>query len=149
MRTDDNLVVFHPGDGARYGNILQLVEAKEADGHWGAGIVEGARGGGGAWTHVHRGAAEGLFILEGEVELCGAETVTRIGPGTFVLVPPNVEHSLRVVSEKARWFAIWPASLDGLQAELAQAARDGRTEPEVAVRLRAQHGMEPGRRLPS
>jgi len=147
MRTSDDLVVIHPGEGKRYGHILQLVEAKETDGRWGAAMVEGARGAGGAWTHLHRGEAEGLFILEGELDLCGAETVTKIGPGTFVLVPAGVEHTLLVSSETARWLAIWPAALDGLQEELEQAAQEGRKDPEVAVRLRAEHGMEPGRRL--
>jgi quercetin dioxygenase-like cupin family protein len=146
--TSDGLVVIGPDEGKRYGHLVQLVEAKETGGRWGAGIVQGRRGGGGGeWTHVHRGEVEGLLILEGEVELCGAETVTRIGPGTFVLVPADVEHSLRVVSETARWFAVWPAALDGLQEKLAQAAREGRGEPEVAARLRAEHGMETGRRL--
>lgn len=147
MRTSDNLLVIQPGEGASFGRIVRLVEAKEAGGRWGAGIVEGQRSGGGAWTHLHRGEPEGLFILEGELELCGAESVTRIGPGSFVVVPPDTEHSLRVLSETARWFAIWPASVDGLHEELEQARIDGHDDPATAARIRAQHGMEVGRRI--
>ena len=146
MRTADNLLVIQPGEGTSYGRLVQLVEAKETGGRWAAAVVEGQRGGA-VWTHVHRGEPEGLFILEGELELCGAESVTKIGPGGFVLIPPDVEHTLRVLSEKARWFAVWPSSLDGLQQELEQARIDGRDDIATATRIRAEHGMETGRRI--
>lgn len=146
MRTDDNLLVLQLGEGRRYGDILQLVEAKDTNGLWGAVIVRSGRGSSG-WTHVHRGQPEGFFILEGDLELCGAETVTRVGPGSFVLVPPDTEHSFRVLSEEARWLAIWPPSLDGVLEELEEARAAGRDDPQTAAAIRARHGSEPGHRI--
>ncbi|HET9476617.1 MAG TPA: cupin domain-containing protein [Dehalococcoidia bacterium] len=122
------------------------MEAEDAGGLWGAVIVRSGRGSSG-WTHLHRGQPEGFFILEGDLELCGAETVTRVGPGSFVLVPPDTEHSFRVLSEEARWLAIWPPSLDGVLEELEEARAAGRDDPQTALAIRARHGSEPGRRI--
>ena len=142
----DNLVIVPDGEGRSYGNIERLVEARETGGHWGVVIVRGVRGSSG-WTHVHPGEPEAFFILEGDLELCGAETVTRVGPGTFVLVPPDAEHSFRVLSEEARWLAIWPATLDGLLEELEQARSEGRDDLQTMTAIRARHGTKPGRRI--
>lgn len=146
MRTDDNLLVLQPGEGTSYGDILQLVEARDTGGLWGLVIVRSDRGSSG-WTHLHRGQPEGFFILEGDLELCGAEIVTRVGPGSFVLVPPDTEHSFRVLSEEARWLAIWPPSLDGVLEELEEARAGGRDDPETVAAIRARHGTERGRQI--
>jgi hypothetical protein len=74
--------------------------------------------------------------------------VTPIGPGSFVLVPPDTEHTLRVLSEEASWLAIWPPALDGVLAEVAEVRADGRGHPETLTEIRRRHGHEPGRRLP-
>jgi quercetin dioxygenase-like cupin family protein len=105
MRTNDNLLILASDEGKSHGHILQKVEAGETGGRWGVVLVEGTQGTSG-WTHLHRGEPEGFFILEGELELCGAESRTRIQPGYFVLAPADTEHSFRVLSDKARWLAI-------------------------------------------
>ena len=115
MRTDDGLAIMGPCDGDVFGGR----------------------------THLHRGEAEAFFILEGELELLGATSTTRIGPGTFVLVPPDTAHGLRILgSREARWLAVWPSALDGLPEELAQAAGD----PSAIAAVRERHGMAAGRR---
>jgi hypothetical protein len=63
------------------------------------------------------------------------------------LAPPDTEHSFRVLSEEARWLAIWPTALDGLLEELEQARAEGRADPETEATIRARHGTEPGRRI--
>jgi quercetin dioxygenase-like cupin family protein len=146
MRTTDNLLIVPPGEGRSYGHIERLIEARETGGRWGVVIVRSDRGSSG-WTHLHRGEPEAFFILEGDLELCGAETVTRVGPGTFVLVPPDVEHSFRVLSVEARWLAIWPSTLDGLLEELEQARTEGRDDLQTVAAIRARHGTQPGRRI--
>jgi quercetin dioxygenase-like cupin family protein len=146
MRTSDNLIVLQPDEGNSHGGIVQKVDAAQTGGRWGVVIVRSERGSSG-WTHVHRGEPEGFFVLNGDLELCGAESVTRVGPGTFILVPPDTEHSFRVLSEEARWLAIWPPSLDGLLEELQQAQADGREDLTTTAEIRGRHGTFPGRRI--
>lgn len=143
MWTEDNLMVLRPEDQAS-GRVVPLVESTDTEGGWGAVIVSATEGQGGA-THFHRGESEAFFIIEGEVELHGATSVTPIVPGTFVLIPPDVEHGLKILSPTARWLAIWPSALDGLIDELAEATAQGRDDPETIAAIRDRHGVYPGR----
>ncbi|HYH92644.1 MAG TPA: cupin domain-containing protein [Candidatus Saccharimonadales bacterium] len=146
METIDGLMVLGPGEGAVFGPPLDLERKATAGetGGWGVVIVSGMPGEGGR-THRHRGETEAFFILEGQVELLGAETVTPLGPGSFVRVPPDTEHGIRVVGDRpARWLAVWPSALDGYpEAHQALLAEDGPSE--AMVELRRRHGIEPGR----
>ena len=145
LRTDDGLLVVGAEEGlAGPDDIVVKLPASETGGRWGVVVVSGVPGEGGQ-THVHRGESEGFFVLQGEIELLGASSRTPIGPGTFVLVPPDTEHGLRIVGTgEARWLAIWPAALDGLVEELLTLDPDD--EPEAAAaRVRRRHGIEPGR----
>ena len=146
MRTTDGLTVLAPDEGDVFGPPLDLeIKATAAEtGGWGVVVVSGLPGEGGR-THVHRGQAEGFFLFEGEVELLGAESVTRIAAGTFVLVPPDIEHGLRIVGTgPARWLAIWPSALDGFPAAHEALVAAGGS-PGALVELRHRHGIETGR----
>ncbi len=143
MWTEDNLMVLNPKDQVARGNITPLMAAADSVGGWGAVLVTGRRGTSGR-THIHRGESEAFFIVEGEVDLCGATSVTPLLPGAFVLVPPDTEHGLRITSASAKWLAIWPSALDGLIEELEEAQAQGRGDPETLDDIRSRHGMEPG-----
>ncbi len=146
MRTADGMTVLAPGEGDVFGPPLDLeVKATAAQtGGWGVVVVAGVPGEGGR-THIHRGQAEGFYLLEGEVELLGAKSVTPIAAGTFVLVPPDTEHGLRIVGTgPARWLAIWPSALDGYPAE-HDALVAARGSAAAVAELRRRHGIEQGR----
>jgi len=145
MQTPDGLVVLGPGEGRAHGDITVKVEARETGAGWGAVVVRGDQGTSGR-THVHRGESEAFFILEGDVELWGPQSVTRLSPGTFILVPPDTEHALKVLTDEARWLAIWPPSLDGLLDDLDDARRAGRDDPDTTREIRRRHGVVPGER---
>jgi hypothetical protein len=145
--TDDNLMVLHPEDQDERNGIVELMPASLSVGGWGAVLVRGQRGTSGR-THIHKGESEAFFILEGDIELWGARSTTPLVPGTFVLIPPDTEHGLRVLSEEARWLAIWPSALDGLADALADARADGRDAGEALGELRRRHGIEPGGPIP-
>lgn len=148
MRTDDDLTVLRPEHQDLRDGPVTLLQASETVGGWGAVIVRAGRGTSGR-THIHRGESEAFWIVEGEIELFGATSVTPLVPGTFVHVPPDAEHGLRVMSDRAAWLAIWPAALDGLVAELAAARADGRDDPETVADIRSRHAVDPGdRRIP-
>lgn len=125
-------------------DVVRKSTAADGDGRWGVVVVRGIPGEGGR-THVHRGAAEAFYLLEGEVEFLGASSTTSMTVGSFALVPPDTEHGIRIVGTRpAAWLAIWPADLDGLPEGIERLTAAGATPLETAV-LRRQHGIEPGR----
>ena len=92
---------------------------------------------------MHSDEDDAFYIVEGEMTFIFGDQSVAAPPGTFVLVPPDTEHGLRIVGTgEARWLAIWPAALDGLVEELLTLDRDD--EPGAA-RVRRRHGIEPGR----
>ena len=143
MWTEDNLMVLNPEDQIARGNLVPLMAASDSVGGWGAVLVTGKRGTSGR-THVHRGESEAFFIVEGEIDLCGASSVTPLVPGAFVLIPPDIEHGLRITSAEAKWLAIWPSALDGLIDDLEEAKAKGQDDLETLDEIRRQHGIEPG-----
>ncbi len=144
MRTTDGLTVVEPGEGDTFASldIVRKAQAGETGG-WGVVVVTGYPGEGGT-THRHDGEAEAFFILDGPVELVGSDTVTRLESGAFVLVPPGVEHGLRMVGDGvSRWLAIWPSALDGFPEAAEAAAAEG-ASPQAMAEIRRRHGIMPG-----
>jgi quercetin dioxygenase-like cupin family protein len=45
--------------------------------------------------HTHSDHTDSFYVLEGEVEFLQDGDWHRVGPGTFLSVPPNVEHGFR------------------------------------------------------
>ena len=45
--------------------------------------------------HVHRTHEELFYVLEGEFDFFLGDRVVRLGPGSFVNVPPGVVHDFR------------------------------------------------------
>ena len=45
--------------------------------------------------HTHPDHTDSFYVLEGEVEFLQGGDWHRVGPGTFLSVPPNVEHGFR------------------------------------------------------
>ena len=147
METSDGLKILAPGEGESFPSLdaVRLATAGETGGRWGAVIVSGEPGEGGK-THIHVGEPEAFLILEGSVELLGEESTTPLEPGSFVLIPPDTEHGLRILGDTtARWFAIWPSALDGFP-EAVERARAEELGPEALADMRRRHRVEPGRR---
>ena len=90
---DPRPIVVPSGHGARVGNVEFL--ARTADtARFNVGIVELAPGRE-LDAHVHADEDDAFYILDGELTFVfGAERVTAPA-GTFVLVPPGVEHGFR------------------------------------------------------
>jgi quercetin dioxygenase-like cupin family protein len=45
--------------------------------------------------HIHADHSDSFYVLEGEVEFYLDGVWHRVGPGTFLSVPPNIEHGFR------------------------------------------------------
>jgi len=145
VQTTDGLTVVGPDGGDTFASLDIVRKARASEtGGWGVVVVTGYPGEGGT-THRHDGEAEAFFILEGPVDLVGADTVTRLESGSFVLVPPGIEHGLRMVGDGvSRWLAIWPSALDGFP-EAAEAAHAEGAGSQAIAEIRRRHGIKPGR----
>jgi quercetin dioxygenase-like cupin family protein len=86
-------IVVPPGDGHRVGNVEFLARTADTP-RFTFGIIDFAPGRE-LEAHAHDGEDDAFYILEGELTfVLGDEEVTA-PQGTFVLVPPGVEHGFR------------------------------------------------------
>jgi mannose-6-phosphate isomerase-like protein (cupin superfamily) len=85
--------VVPPGEGHRVGNVEFLARTVDTP-RFTFGIIDFAPGRE-LEAHVHADEDDAFYIMEGELTfVLGGETVSA-PPGTFVLVPPGVEHGFR------------------------------------------------------
>jgi len=106
-------VVVEPGSGTRTGNVEFLCLSEHSP-RFNVSQVTMAPRKHGPPAHVHDDEDDAFYILEGELvfELESEEIVA--GPGTFVLVPPGVEHTfVNRTNAEARFLNIHaPAGFD-------------------------------------
>ncbi len=110
MRELDGIRIVGPTDGerkpGRNSALRELISAADTGGRWRFGEVT-ADADDSVATHIHPGEPEAIIILEGEIELHGAEGIAHLAPGDVVFIPPDTEHGLRTPTG-GRWLAIWP-----------------------------------------
>jgi quercetin dioxygenase-like cupin family protein len=51
-------------------------------------------------AHTHHGHAEAFYVLDGELELRLEDGERRVGPDTWVFVPPGIVHTIVVTGEE-------------------------------------------------
>ena len=86
-------VVVAPGEGHRIGNVEFLARTADTP-RFTFGIIEIAAGRV-LEEHVHAEEDDAFYILEGEMTFMLSGEDVPAPPGTFVLVPPGVEHGFR------------------------------------------------------
>ena len=86
-------VVVPPGQGHRVGNVEFLARTADTP-RFTFGIIEIAVGRV-LEQHVHDGEDDAFYIVEGEMTFMLEDGDVAAPPGTFVLVPPGVEHGFR------------------------------------------------------
>ena len=86
-------VVVPPGQGHRVGNVEFLARTSESP-RFNFGIIEIAAGRM-LEEHVHAEEDDAFYILEGELTFTFGGEQAPAPPGTFVIVPPGVEHGFR------------------------------------------------------
>lgn len=91
-------LVIPPGRGTHIGNVEFLARTADTP-RFNFGIIEIAAGRE-LGAHVHREEDDAFYILEGELTFVFGKRETRASPGTFVLVPPGVEHAFRNDGER-------------------------------------------------
>jgi mannose-6-phosphate isomerase-like protein (cupin superfamily) len=86
-------VIVPPGQGHRVGNVEFLARTAESP-RFNFGIIEIAAGRV-LEQHVHADEDDAFYILQGELTFTFGDEEAPAPPGTFVLVPPGVEHGFR------------------------------------------------------
>jgi mannose-6-phosphate isomerase-like protein (cupin superfamily) len=86
-------IVVPPGEGHGVGNVEFLARTADTP-RFTFGIIEIAAGRV-LEAHVHDGEDDAFYIIEGEMTFVVGEDEIPAPPGTFVLVPPDVEHGFR------------------------------------------------------
>jgi mannose-6-phosphate isomerase-like protein (cupin superfamily) len=86
-------IVVPPGQGHRVGNVEFLARTADTP-RFNFGIIEIAPGRV-LEAHVHHEEDDAFLIVEGEMTFMFGRREVAAPPGTFVLVPPGVEHAFR------------------------------------------------------
>ena len=88
----ERAVVARPGEGHRVGNVEFLARSADTP-RFNLAVITIQPRRHGPPPHAHAGEDDSFYVLEGELTFTvdGEEVVA--GPGTFVLVPPGVEHT--------------------------------------------------------
>ena len=94
--------------------------------------------------HVHHTHEELFYVLDGEFDFFVDGVVRRVGPGSFVNVPPGVMHDFRNPGTgPARWLGIAsPAGLDRYFEEILAVVAAGKLSQEELRRLRLRYDTE-------
>ena len=89
----DEPFFIRPGEGERIGSrghrvLAELPHIEALESSFPADFE-------GVDPHTHPDHTDSFYVLEGEVEFLQDGEWHRVGPGTFLSVPPNVEHGFR------------------------------------------------------
>jgi mannose-6-phosphate isomerase-like protein (cupin superfamily) len=92
LRDQPRAVVVRPGEGHRVGNVEFLARTRDTP-RFTLALITIQPGRSGPPVHAHEGEDDAFLLLEGELVFSvGGEEVVA-GPGTFLLVPPGLEHT--------------------------------------------------------
>jgi quercetin dioxygenase-like cupin family protein len=86
-------IVVPPGAGHRVGNVEFLARTADTP-RFTLGIIEFVAGRE-LEAHVHDAEDDAFYILDGELTFMLGQDEVKARAGTFVLIPPGVEHGFR------------------------------------------------------
>jgi len=87
-------VVVKPGEGHRVGNVEFLARSADTP-RFNFAVIEIQPHRGGPPIHAHSAEDDSFYILEGELTFTVEDEQVVAGSGTFVLVPPGLQHTFR------------------------------------------------------
>ena len=88
----DHAVIVPPGGGVRFGNV-EFLGLSEHSPRLNVSVITRAPGREGPEKHTHEGEDDVFSVLEGELTFDVGHGELPAPAGTFVLVPPGVEHT--------------------------------------------------------
>lgn len=87
-------IVVEPGAGKRVGNVEFLAESADTE-RFNLAIITKTPRSQGPEVHRHENEDDSFYVLEGELTFTVEDEAVVAGPGTFVLVPPGLQHTFR------------------------------------------------------
>ena len=87
-------VVVKPGEGHRVGNVEFLARSADTP-RFNLAVIVIQPHRGGPPIHAHAAEDDSFYILEGELTFRVEDDEVVASPGTFVLVPPGLQHTFR------------------------------------------------------
>jgi quercetin dioxygenase-like cupin family protein len=142
--------VFGPGDGlrltARGSDMLFKATAESTGGRFSFMERRLPPGGRRPPRHVHEGADEAFYVLDGEIVFSLDATEVTAGPGSFVLAPGGVAHTFGNAGDiPARLLIVHAPALDGYFRDLHDLWADPANPPDPGTEqdLMRRHGMRP------
>lgn len=88
----EKVVVVRPGEGHYVGNVEFLARSADTP-RFNLAIITIQPQRHGPPSHRHAAEDDAFYMLEGELVFEADDEEVVAGPGTFVLVPPGVEHT--------------------------------------------------------
>jgi mannose-6-phosphate isomerase-like protein (cupin superfamily) len=88
----DRAVVVRPGEGVRTGNV-EFLALSEHSPRFNVSVITMAPGAHGPEMHSHADEDDSFYILDGELIFVLDDGEVPAPQGTFVLVPPRVNHT--------------------------------------------------------
>jgi mannose-6-phosphate isomerase-like protein (cupin superfamily) len=85
-------IVVQPGEGVRAGNV-EFLGLSEHSPRLNVSVITMAPNAHGPETHAHSDEDDAFYILDGELAFMLGDGVVSAPTGTFVLVPPGVDHT--------------------------------------------------------
>jgi mannose-6-phosphate isomerase-like protein (cupin superfamily) len=90
----DRAVVILPGEGVRTGNV-EFLGLSEHSPRLNVSVITMAPGAHGPEMHSHADEDDSFYVLDGELTFLLDDGDVAAPAGTFVLVPPGVNHTFR------------------------------------------------------
>ena len=87
-----DVVVVTPGTGRRVSNVEFLALSEDTP-RFNLALITIAAGRHGPEAHVHDAEDDSFYVLDGELTFVLGDEEVAAPAGTFVLVPPGVEHT--------------------------------------------------------
>jgi len=138
--------VLSPGEGRAIdlGSFAMVVKASSDDTGSAFTLLEAAEPPGfGPPMHIHHGAAEAFYVLDGE-HLIFVEQGEFVCPtGSFIYIPAGLRHGFRVGNVPSRKLNLYaPASMVGYFDELSTSISTGESDPVKLDGIARRYGME-------
>jgi mannose-6-phosphate isomerase-like protein (cupin superfamily) len=125
-----NFVMSLKADGSGTSGLFSAVEAAEPADF-------------GPPMHIHRNAAEAFYVLDGLYRMFIQDKTWECAAGSFVFVPPGVEHSFRVGPLPSRKLNLYaPAAMVGYFDDLSAAIKSGDIGDQRLADIALEYGME-------